>query len=101
MKITKELVWKYREEVLDAYNYYWGEDALPADINLIRGFFGKCDQMDYAEFITKVTEEYGSLLADYRQAKQMKSLASIKGIMIFFLVMYLVGTVVGTIVLLA
>lgn len=85
---------------MSAYEYFWDENALPADRNLIRAFFDKCSEMEYTEFIKIVNDEYGALLENYRLEKQVKTIAAIKGILTFFLVMYIIGIVVGIIVLL-
>lgn len=100
MKVTKELVWKQWSEVLSAYKYFWGEKSSSSDRKLIRAFFDRCVDMEYADFIKSVDEEYGALLANYRQAKHAKSIAAIKGILTFFLVLHIIGIAAGIIALL-
>lgn len=101
MKITKDIVLMSRYEVINAYNYYWKNDSQPIDTDSIRDFFKTCNEMEYSEFAQKVNDEYGVLLSNFRQSKKLKSINTIKGIMVFLLVMYLLGIIVGAIILLA
>lgn len=113
MKIYKTVVWKYRDKVLSAHKYFWSglydipyEDKklIEDNKNSINAFFDSCaeKEMEYNEFIKKVNDEYGTLLESYRQEKQAKLIAgisTIKGILIFFLIMYILGIIIGIIVL--
>lgn len=113
MKASKTVVCKYWDKVLAANKYFWyntncipyGDDKLIEDNkNSIKAFFESCaeKEMEYNEFIKKVNDEYGPLLESYRQEKQAKLIAgisTIKGILIFFLIMYILGIIIGIIVL--
>lgn len=115
MKVSKTtVVWKYRDKVLAAHKYFWrglyydipyeDEKLIEDNKNSIKAFFDSCaeKEMEYNEFIKKVNDEYGTLLESYRQEKQAKLIAgisTIKGILIFFLIMYILGIIIGIIVL--
>nr|DAK78044.1 MAG TPA: hypothetical protein [Caudoviricetes sp.] len=113
MKTDKTVVWKYWDKVLSAHKYFWSglydnpyesHKLIEDNEKSIKAFFESCaeKEMEYNEFIKKVNDEYGTLLESYRQEKQAKLIAgisTIKGILIFFLIMYILGIIIGIIVL--
>lgn len=94
----KKFIEKMKHEVFYAFYYFENSEIIsPELIAEINTFFELISEFDSIGIYEKVNEKYGWLLTYYRESKRNADITTIKNISKFFLILTIVGIIIGII----